>query len=65
MNSLGELQLSQSPGASESIRHWKEPMPEPSGSLPEKVKEAAVLLLSAGGFSSIVVLGAVVSTLQV
>ena len=48
----------------ESIRHWKEATPEPPVSVPEKEKLAAALLVSAGGFELIAVLGAVVSTVQ-
>jgi hypothetical protein len=61
---LGEVQAAQAPGAVESRRHWKEATPDPPGSAPEKEKLAAVLLVSAGGLESIVVLGAMVSTLQ-
>ena len=56
---------SPSRSAVESIRHWKEAMPEPPVSLPEKLKLAVALLESADGPSRSTCAGAVVSTVQV
>ena len=64
LSSRGEVQLAQSPGWLESRRHSKAPTPEPPVSVPEKVKLAAAALVSADGWVSIWVVGAVVSTLQ-
>ena len=44
---MGDWQASQSPGASESRRHWKEAIPEPPASLPEKPKLALALAVMA------------------
>ena len=51
--------------AAPSSRHWKAATPEPPASVPEKVKLAAAEAALAGGVESIVVLGAMVSTVQV
>jgi hypothetical protein len=48
-----------------SRRHWNEATPEPPVSVPEKVKVAEALLVSADGPESIEVFGAVVSIVQV
>ena len=52
-------------GGAVIARHWKLATPEPPVSVPEKVKLAEALLVSAGGPESIEVVGAVVSTVQV
>ena len=58
------MQAAQSAASLESRRHWKEARPEPPGSAPENSKEAAALLVNAGGAESIAVLGAIVSITQ-
>ena len=70
MGAVGEPRIGLRRGAGGEVgavdrRHWKEATPEPPASVPEKVKLAAALLVSAGGLESIVVFGAVVSTVQV
>ena len=56
------MQAAQSAASLESSRHWKEATPEPPGSAPENSKEAAALLVSAGGLESIWVVGALESS---
>ena len=55
LSSRGEEQVAQAPGWLESRRHSKAPTPEPPVSVPEKVKLAAALLVSAAGWVSICV----------
>ena len=61
---MGEVQALQAACWLESMRHSKEVTPEPLPSLPEKVKSALAEALRTGGLESIVVVGAVVSIVQ-